>query len=60
LGGGLYLRWQVTAAAVADHTDTLIRMVDRRVSQLWGRANNQAKTAACAREIDEKDWDFLD
>src|SRR5258708_7049870 len=27
-----------------EHTDTLIRMVDRRVSQLWGRASKQAKT----------------
>jgi TnpA family transposase len=25
------------------HTDTLIRMVDRRVSQLWGRASKKAK-----------------
>src|SRR5258708_15384579 len=30
--------------SLADHTDTLIRMVDRRVSQLWGRASKQAKT----------------
>ena len=29
--------------SLADHTDTLIRMVDRRVSQLWGRASKQAK-----------------
>ncbi|MGH8335962.1 MAG: DUF4158 domain-containing protein, partial [Gammaproteobacteria bacterium] len=28
---------------LAAHTDTLIRMVDRRVSQLWGRASKQAK-----------------
>ena len=28
---------------LAAHTDTLIRMVDRRVSQLWGRASQQAK-----------------
>ena len=28
---------------LAAHTDTLIRMVDRRVSQLWGRASVQAK-----------------
>src|SRR5450631_423740 len=30
--------------SLADHTDTLIRMVDRRVSQLWGRASKKAKT----------------
>lgn len=29
--------------SLADHTDTLIRMVDRRVSDLWGRASKQAK-----------------
>ncbi len=29
--------------SLADHTDTLIKMVDRRVSQLWGRASKQAK-----------------
>jgi hypothetical protein len=30
--------------SLTDHTDTLIRMVDRRVSQLWGRASKKAKT----------------
>ena len=29
--------------SLAAHTDTLIRMVDRRVSQLWGRASKKAK-----------------
>ena len=29
--------------SLTDHTDTLIRMVDRRVSQLWGRASKKAK-----------------
>lgn len=28
---------------LAAHADTLVRMVDRRVSQLWGRAIKQAK-----------------
>ncbi len=28
---------------LGDHTDTLVKMVDRRVSQLWGRASKQAK-----------------
>ena len=29
--------------SLAAHTDTLIRMVDRRVSQVWGRASKKAK-----------------
>jgi Domain of unknown function (DUF4158) len=29
--------------SLAAHTDTLIRMVDRRVSKLWGKASEQAK-----------------
>jgi Domain of unknown function (DUF4158) len=29
--------------SLAAHADTLIRMVDRRVSQLWGRASKKAK-----------------
>jgi hypothetical protein len=29
--------------SLGDHTDTLIKMVDRRVSQIWGRASKQAK-----------------
>ncbi len=29
--------------ALAAHTDTLIRMVDRRVSRLWGQASKRAK-----------------
>jgi hypothetical protein len=29
--------------SIAAHTDTLIQMVDRRVSQLWGRASKKAK-----------------
>lgn len=28
---------------LAEHTDTLVRMVDRRVSKLWGQASKQAK-----------------
>ena len=30
--------------SLAAHTDTLIRMVDRRVSRLWGKASERAKT----------------
>jgi len=29
--------------SLAAHTDTLIRMVDRRVSKLWGKASERAK-----------------
>jgi TnpA family transposase len=29
--------------SLAAHTDTLIRMVDRRVSRIWGQASNRAK-----------------
>ena len=29
--------------SLAQHTDTLVRMVDRRVSTLWGQASKQAK-----------------
>lgn len=29
--------------SLAEHTDTLVRMVDRRVSRLWGQASQQAK-----------------
>jgi TnpA family transposase len=29
--------------SMAEHTDTLIRMADRQVSRLWGRASTQAK-----------------
>jgi hypothetical protein len=30
--------------SLAEHTDTLIRMADRQVSRLWGRASTQAKS----------------